>query len=80
MRPAELFSADQWIGTNTEPGCCPSLGITRKSAAPCSVSTRASMPCSSASAAASSGCISTKGSDTCAARRGLRPVRVMVCH
>ena len=55
MRPAELFSADQWIGTNTEPGCCPSLGMTRSSAAPCSVSTRASMPCSRPSAAASSG-------------------------
>ena len=54
--------------------------MTRSSAVPCSVSTRASMPCSRASAAASSGCISTNGSETCAARRALRPVRVMVCH
>ena len=78
--PAELFSADQWIGTNSEPSCCRSLTMTRSTAAPCAVSTRASIACSRPSAAASLGCTSTNGSATCTARRGLMPVRVMVCH
>ena len=37
MRPRELFSADQWIGTNRVPGCCPRLTSTRRMAAPCTV-------------------------------------------
>ena len=47
MRPAELFSADQCMGTNSVPGCCPRLTRTRSTAVPWVVATCASVPCSS---------------------------------
>ncbi len=61
----EAVSPFQWIGTNSEPRCWPSLRCTRKMPAPCA-SSRAQSP-SGCNALASSGCTSTNGSGICCA-------------
>ena len=79
-RAQEAVSALQWIGTNSEPGCWPSLTTTLSTQAPCGVETRAKPPSARPATAASRGCTSTNGSGRCVASRALMPVRVIVCH
>ncbi len=79
-RAAEAYSPLQCIGTKTEPGCWRSVISARKMALPYWFSTSTNDASVMPSFAASAGWISQKGSARCCDRRGLCPVRVMVCH
>ena len=70
----------QWIGAKIEPRCWPAVTATFRIALPCRVVTLAKPPSASFLAFASAGWISTNGSGEWAHRRGLAPVRVIVCH
>ena len=71
-RADDAVSSLQWIGTNSEPRCCPAIDArpsarrrrARRHAREAAVASR---PC----AAASGGCTSTNGSGRCSPRRGL---------
>ncbi len=78
--PAELFLSVQWIGRNKVPGACSGACSATTTSAPCGVSTRTSAPSAMSRSSASVGAILSTGSTACAARRGTRPVRLMVCH
>ena len=81
MRAAELFSADQWIGTNSVPRCCPSVDQRRARRPRRAASRRAPARPARAPCARHRRGGSPRTARRCARRgAGESPVRVMVCH
>ena len=79
--PAELFSADQWIGTNSVPGCCPRLTSTRSDGRAVPRRHPRQRPLLQPQARRRRRDGSRRTARRCGVeRRGDSPVRVMVCH
>ena len=81
MRAHELFSADQWIGTNSVPRCCPRLTSTRSDGRAVLRRDARQRALHQPHARGIVGVdLRERLGDVASERRGESPVRVMVCH